>query len=571
MEVRMIKYLISLVLLSAVVTQAKPNYLPFKPMADRINIPVGNVAGKSKSLPIITWGGDIATIHANGNQAHTKSGSIFAQHGLKYHLEREDVFSRQVEKYISGKTPFLRGTLGMIQTAGTVVANNPSLKPVVFYQMTWSVGGDALVVKTGIKKVSDLKGKTIAVQADGPHVDYIARVLNDAGLTFNDVKVRWLPDLTGSDNSPAAALNESDIDAAFVIIPDALALTSGGNVGTGSEDSVKGAKILMSTKTANRVIADVYAVRSDYYQKNKAEIETLTKALLEAEQSLSAIVKNRLSNEAAYQSVMSASAELLLDSREAIADTEGLYADCEFLGFKGNLNFFANAKYPRRFEQLNKEIAKSFNPLGLATSITLIEKASINYRELETGLASLSTTESSRFNKDKVAAVIAKKQQQNSLSDDAIFSFEVFFKPNQQVFSAELYQNDFDRVADLASVYGGAIITIEGHSDPMGYLKKKKLQESSIVLGRIKQSAKNLSLSRAQSVRDSIIASAKSKGILLDPAQFAIVGHGITQPNTGICGSDPCAPKTEKEWRSNMRVEFRLIQVEAESEVFQAL
>jgi len=568
----MIKYFISLALLSVVVTvQAKPDYLPFKPMADRINTPVGNVVGKSKSLPIITWGGDIATIHANGDQANTKSGSIFAQHGLMYRLEREDVFSRQVEKYISGKTPFLRGTLGMIQTAGTVVENNPSLKPVIFYQMTWSAGGDALVVKPGVKKVSDLKGKTIAVQADGPHVDYIARVLNDAGLTFNDVKVKWLPDLTGSDNSPAAALYESDVDAAFVIIPDALALTSGGNTGTGSEDSIKGAKILMSTKTANRVIADVYAVRSDYYQKNKAEIEKLTKALLEAEQSLTVIVKNRLSNKAAYQSVMSASAELLLDSREAIADTEGLYADCEFVGFKGNVKFFADAKYPRRFEQLNKEIAKSFKPLGLATSSALIEKSSINYRQLETGIASISTTEASRFNKDKVAAVIARKQQQNSLDDDAIFSFEVFFKPNQQVFSADLYQNDFDRVADLASVYGGAIITIEGHSDPMGYLKKKKLQENSIVLGRIKQSAKNLSLSRAQSVRDSIIASAKSRGVLLDPAQFAIVGHGITQPNTGICGSDPCAPKTEPEWRSNMRVEFRLIQVEAESEVFQAL
>ena len=37
MEVKMIKYFISLALLSVVVTvQAKPDYLPFKPMADRI-------------------------------------------------------------------------------------------------------------------------------------------------------------------------------------------------------------------------------------------------------------------------------------------------------------------------------------------------------------------------------------------------------------------------------------------------------------------------------------------------------------------------------------------------------
>ena len=51
-----------------------------------------------------------------------------------------------------------------------------------------------------------------------------------------------------------------------VIVPDALALTSNGTVGTGSEASVRGAKILLSTKTANRIIADVYAVRSDYFR-----------------------------------------------------------------------------------------------------------------------------------------------------------------------------------------------------------------------------------------------------------------------------------------------------------------
>ncbi len=563
------KIIAVLVALVCTSVHAAPTYLEFKPLAERIKAPVGNAPSKSKDLPIITWGGDMATIHGNGDQRNTKAGSIFAQYGLNYRLVREDVFSKQVENYISGKTPFLRGTLGMIQSAATLTAKNPSIKPVVFYQMTWSAGGDALVVKPGISKASDLKGKTIAVQADGPHVDYISRVLKDAGLTFNDVKVKWLPDLTGSENSPAAALYESNIDAAFVIIPDALALTSGGNVGTGSEDSVKGAKILMSTKTANRVIADVYAVRADYYNKNKKEIESLTKALLEAEESLKNIVKNRTTDKAKYKSIISASAELLLDSPEAVADTEGLYADAEFVGLKGNLNFFADDKYPRRFERLNQEISTSFQQLGLSASSDLLTKASIDYRKLDAKVAE--QTESSRFNEDKVAAVVAKKQQQNSLGDDAIFSFEVFFKPNQKAFSADIYKKDFDRVTELASVYGGAIITIEGHSDPMGYLRKKKAGEPSVVLSRIKQSARNLSLSRAQSVRDAIIQSAKGEGVILDPAQFAVVGHGIAQPNTGICGADPCAPKNEKEWRSNMRVEFRLIQVEAETEVFQAL
>lgn len=40
---------------------------------------------------------------------------------------------------------------------------------------------------------------------------------------------------------------------------------------------------------------------------------------------------------------------------------------------------------------------------------------------------------------------------------------------------------------------------------------------------------------------------------------------------TGMCGNEPCAPATESEWRSNMRVVFRIIQLEAESDVFQPL
>jgi outer membrane protein OmpA-like peptidoglycan-associated protein len=78
-------------------------------------------------------------------------------------------------------------------------------------------------------------------------------------------------------------------------------------------------------------------------------------------------------------------------------------------------------------------------------------------------------------------------------------------------------------------------------------------------------------LTRANAVRDEIVKYAKSKSIVLDESQFATVGHGFLSPKTGMCGKDPCAPKTEAEWRNNMRVEFRIIQIEAESDVFKPL
>jgi ABC-type nitrate/sulfonate/bicarbonate transport system substrate-binding protein len=71
-----------------------------------------------------------------------------------------------------------------------------------------------------------------------------------------------------------------------MISPDAAEITSNGTVGTGAEKSVKGAHILMSTKTASRIIVDVYAVRSDYFQAHKDEVVKFAHALLMAQEKL---------------------------------------------------------------------------------------------------------------------------------------------------------------------------------------------------------------------------------------------------------------------------------------------
>jgi hypothetical protein len=38
-----------------------------------------------------------------------------------------------------------------------------------------------------------------------------------------------------------------------------------------------------------------------------------------------------------------------------------------------------------------------------------------------------------------------------------------------------------------------------------------------------------------------------------------------------MCGALPCAPKTKEDWLSNMRVVFRIIQIEAEESAFRTL
>ncbi|SDH55753.1 OmpA family protein [Vibrio xiamenensis] len=523
-----------------------------------------NVHSGPYNLPLITWGGDIATISANGSNAVTDSHSLFGSIGLKFKLEREDIFENQLKNYIQGKSPFLRGSMSMINMAASAVNNNSQLTPVVFYQLTWSSGGDALVVKNNIKRASDLCGKTIAINYDGPHLNYAYRILSDAGCKIKDNHFVWTRDLSGTSQTPLEALRSSKVDAAFMITPDALAASSGGNVGTGSEDSIKGAHILLSTKTANRVIADVYAVRKDYYDQHKDQIEKFVSAMTKAQQALS----NHPDKNADYRKLMAASAKLLLDTPEAVTEAEALLGDATIAGANGNIAFFQDDKNFRNFEQVVKESSQGLREFGVIRAAGKVLKADINYKLLATGS---STPVKTAFDSQQVAKVVESRQKQGTLDNSTVFEFEVYFKPNQKAFDQSLYQSNFKRVVELSQTYAGAVITIEGHSDPMGYLRKKKEHESAFVLNRIKQSAKNLSMTRAQQVRQAIMDYAAQNHVQLDESQFSVIGHGISNPKTGICGVDPCAPRNEKEWLSNMRVVFRLLQVEAEESAFSPL
>ena len=197
-------------------------------------------------------------------------------------------------------------------------------------------------------------------------------------------------------------------------------------------------------------------------------------------------------------------------------------------------------------------------------SKTALSHASGDYDEFRDGLTGIAAVESPRFKTDAVAKVVAKKQALGTLDEGELFSFEINFQPNQKMFTEELYAQEFEKLVDLSATYGGAVITVEGHSDPLKYNKLKKKGAADMVLKRTRQAAKNLSMNRALAVRNSIINFAAKEGVPLDQSQLTVIGHGIAQPKYGN-------PKTKEQWLSNMRVVFRIIQIEAEESVFQPL
>lgn len=563
------------------VTLSAANYEPLKKLSETVRTRPEAWRGNNNNLrvPMIAWGGDLPTILANGGQKSTGKGSPFDKAGLAVELFREDQFPKQVEMYLKGETPFLRGTLGMINMAAEITNQSPDTEMVIIYQLTWSAGSDAIVVKDSIRSPADLRGKTVVLQSFGPHVDYLTTILSSAGLTPADVTLKWVPDLIEIDArsmSPAMAMvDDNSVDAAMVIMPDAMILTAGGKTGTGAEGSVRGAQILLSTRTADRVIADVYAVRKDFLRKSPATVERFVKALLESELEVRRLSK---AGGASWNALLKSGAGLLLDDANAASDMEQMYKEADFAGLPGNLQFFKDPNHPRRAAKLNSEIQSAFTSLGLMSGSVNIALSPIDFSSLASGEMPSTRVETPRFDTNAVSRILSQRQSRNSLEQGELFSFEIYFQPNQQTFPADLYSREFDKAIDMISTYGGALLTVEGHSDPIGYLKKKKDNEPKAVLERFKQSALNLSISRANSVRESLIGYAQSKGMQIDPSQFAVIGHGVMKPNTPNLAYDAdgdlglvSAPRSQQEWDATRRVVFRIIQVEAEEEAFTPL
>ncbi|MBI3270230.1 MAG: nitrate ABC transporter substrate-binding protein [Planctomycetes bacterium] len=542
---------------------------PVKPFVQRLaGSPVGNVsAGGTVRVPYITWGGDVVTLFGNGG-LRTAPGSVFGGQGLDLELVQQDDFVAQVKDYVSGKSPYLRGTLGMIHCASEALAKNPGARPIVVLQLTWSSGGDCLVVRPGVNQVKDIKGKRVVLQQYSPHLDYLDVLLRDSGLTWQDIDARFVSEITapkgdtgGKVVDPANAFRQDPgLDAAFVISPDASALTSGGKVGTGAEDSVKGARVLVSTKSGSHIIADVYAVRSDFFQARRAEVQKFVLGYLQAGERLAELRKDAGANDRALKDLYTMSAQHVFGSPQATADVQGLLADCTVVGFGGNVEFFRSEGNLQNFVRTSARIQSFLVREGYLTAQHEVAAADWKYDDFKAGLKDTAGVAKSLFGDSKSAQLLVEKKTDSTI----LFEFQINFEPNEKEFNQNQYEQDYQRVLDLSSRYAGAVIEVVGHSDPLKVRKLEKEGASPAIVEQTRQAAKNLSLTRANRVRDSLVEYARKKNITFDPSQFVTNGHGSDKPLYP-------SPQTKEEWRANMRVVFRVINVEAEMSEFEAI
>lgn len=545
-------------------------YTDPKPLADQMDPAVQSCRQEEElRVPLRTSGVDLVPVYANDYQLESADSGIFAKNDLDVTLQLQNSIRQQVRDYLSCDVPIMRATQGMLNTVADLTEADERTQMVALYQHGFSNGADALVSRDSVQSTSDLSGATIVTQAYGPHLNYMNRIIRDARESARDAGESWqsptilyTEELMGlSGNTPGAALLEDEnVDAAFVTMADAQVLTSGGKVGTGAEGSVKGASITLSTKSANRLISEVYVVRSDYLEKNRDQVRRFMKALFSAEEKVREDVVKQVVDWASVASI-------LLNDGGATEEAADLWRGVETVGLQGNIDWVTPEK-PRSWKQINDEIQNALVNQGLMSSAYALETAEWDYESVAGNVFDQRRTELPGFDNNKASSVVEGMKDSGDLEGKALMTFEIGFEPNQTQFSAAEYSEQFDKVLETAASYNGAVITVEGHSDPLNYLKKKHNGASSHQLKSIRQATRNLSMSRAMEVRDTVLAYAEEKGQAMDESQFVTLGHGINEPKTGMCGGDPCPPETEAEWRSNMRVVFRIVNVEAESSTF---
>ena len=140
-----------------------------------------------------------------------KEAGIFAKNGLDVTIKK-----------IPQKDRHLAIASGDVQCAATTVEtwvawNAAGVATTQIFQLDKSYGADGMVVKPGIAKIADLKGKTVAASAPGTAPYFtLAWMLKKNGLSVKDVKIVNLePQAAAS----AMIAGNQDIDAAMTYEP----------------------------------------------------------------------------------------------------------------------------------------------------------------------------------------------------------------------------------------------------------------------------------------------------------------------------------------------------------------
>ena len=474
---------------------------------------------KVVQFPINVWIGWLPIVAANNGFAPNEDSIFFKKYGFKVNLKLIDDPVVARDTYASGQSPILWGTLDMMVLFAPELMKDSRTAPRIYQQIDWSSGGDGIVVRNSIGSVKDLRGKSIVYAQNSPSQYFINNLLLNAGIQPSEVQHKYT---ATAFEAAAAFVSDPSLHACVSWAPDIYNIP----------DRVKGTRILTTTAEANKLIADVWAVRADFARDNPQIVEGLVAGIFEG----MSLLKDETQKAKAVQKM----AELYGMSVE---DVSGMLSDAHVTNFAENKDFFLNANSPTNFERLWKNVSFVYRELGLVASPVRFDEVmdfSLIKKFDSQGMFA--------DHKDEYTASFSPIAYQKINAEKPILTqtIRINFYPN----SSNIYEPQHDelenpvpntlydpnadatieKVARLAGQYERAVIAVVGHTDSSmkGLVPRPEVER--------------LSVDRANAVKKALIEKYN-----FDPNKFVVSGKAWDEP------ADPADPNNQA---LNRRVEI---------------
>ncbi len=436
------------------------------------------------------------------------------------------------DAYAAGKVHIGWATLDMLPlfmegfVDATGQPKDSRVMPRVFQQIDWSNGGDGIVARENIKTVGDLRGKTISLAQNSPSHYFLLNMLVAGGVQPGEVNMKFTPTAF---EAAAAFQSQKDISAAVSWAPDIYNLAD-----------VKGNRMLVTTQTANKLIADVWFARADFSKDHLDKVESLVRGIFDAMEELKSDAKKDIC------------AKLMADGYNIPAtETRKMFGDAHNTNWAENFEFFLNQNNPTNFERVWTQAYYLYRRVGTITrtpvpfdkvmDFSLIEKLGkeTKYRsqkdEYEVRLVPKAAADIEAESDEILTNTIVIHFFPNSWDIAKKVTKDVNGKTEEVLYDPNV-DNVLDEVAKLSGQFGAARIIIEGHTDNS---KQGQIPDSLV---------KELSENRANAVRQALVNKYK-----MDPNRFVAKGMGWDRP---------ADPNDRKNHAKNRRVEIKVFSAE---------
>jgi NitT/TauT family transport system substrate-binding protein len=488
----------------------------YKPPADR-----------TVRFAINVWAGWGPIIYANNGFRPGKLWKSPAGKDFKVELVLIDDPVAMRDAYAAGNVHVGWATLDMVPLFLEGLRKDSRVMPRVYQQVDWSNGGDGIVVRDAVRTMADLRGKTVVLAQNSPSHYFVLNALINAGVQPAEVDFKFTQDAF-----QAAAAFNADRRLAGVVswAPDIYNL-----------EKVRGNRILVTTSTANKLIADVWFARADFAKDNPDIMEGLARGIFDA--------MEELKSQDAKQKV----AKLMATGYSIPeGDALGMLGDAHSTNYAENRDFFLNQNNPTNFERTWNTAYFLYKKIGAITEQTPFDQVMDFSIIQKLGAEAKYANQKNEYNiqfAPASAGSIQGEKEEILTKTIVIHFFPNSWDLNKKITRTadgktveELYDPNVnfvvEEVGKLAGQFGAARIVIEGHTDGSmrGQVPKSLVQE--------------LSQNRANSVKEAIVRKFPS----LQPNQFSTAGLGWDRP------ADPSDPENHAK---NRRVEVKVYPAES--------